>query len=169
MIKQGLLGKTGKIEMGNCVVNAQYNRMQLLEKHLDKVKDSDPKNVKICVGSMGFKSDNGKIHWEYGDPLRTSAEGWDNLGGIDAHAWLTYIDNEDNEIIVDPWFRAYGKICDLWNVRAKDKKNCRTYFQIQDEGAHYVVYNAMIMLAMIKNKVPKELSDWLRESRLGEE
>lgn len=168
MIRQGSKERT-KISMGNCIVNAQYNRMVLLENHLDKVKDNDPLNVKICVGSMGFKSDDGRIHWEYGDPLRTTSEGWDNLGGLDAHAWLTYIDNEGNEVIVDPWFSAYGKICDLWGVRAKDKKNCRTYFKIQDEEAHDVIFMAMAMLAMHNNKVPKELSTWLREKRLEEE
>ena len=168
MIRQGSKNRY-IISMGNCIVNAQYNRMTMLENHLDKVKDKDPENVKICVGSMGFKSDNGQIHWEYGDPSRTSTEGWDNLGGIDAHAWLTYIDNEDNEIIVDPWFSTYGKICDLWNVRAEDKKNCRTYFQIQDEDTHDTIYTTMVMLAMVKRKVPKELSEWLREKRVGEE
>ncbi len=168
MIRQGTK-RTGVVSMGNCIVNAMYNRMVILEEHLHKVKDKDPANVKICVGSMGFKSDNGLIHWEYGDPSRTGNDGWDNLGGIDAHAWLTYTDTKGNEIIIDPWFRGYERICNLWNVRAKDRRNCRTYFQIESADTHEVIYMTMAIMAEMKKKVPRDLSKWLRERRLGEE
>ena len=46
MIRQGSK-RRNVISMGNCIVNAQYNRMTMLENHLDKVKDNDPENVKI--------------------------------------------------------------------------------------------------------------------------
>ena len=61
---------------------------------------------------MGFKSTNGRIHWEYGNPKWKTHKQFEALGGAyDAHVWVSYEDLDGNTVIVDPWFDWYDTAC----------------------------------------------------------
>jgi hypothetical protein len=168
--------RKNEITFGQCIINALHNIKLIQEKHLHKVMDGQLSNVNLCIGSMGFalSQDDDIIHWEYGNPKWKTLSDWEKhglkAGGFDIHVWVSYMDTEGNEIIIDPWFEQYDIICDLWGslratpVARENWPASRRYYQLMDRKLHEAMRLSMITMAHMKRIVPPKLRRWLNQA-----
>ena len=148
-----------KIKPNQCLVNAFYNYYILKDRFFHKVKG----DLRIQVGSMGFKSTNGRIHWEYGNPEWKKHKQFEALGGAyDAHVWVSYEDLDGNTVIVDPWFDWYDTVCKIQGVTPDGGKNCRVYHPLKWKGRDYTkIIEEMGVKALLLGRITeKELLKW---------
>jgi hypothetical protein len=152
IIEQGVKG----VRLSDCMMNAHQNVLAMLtRKGLKKVKDGNPRLVRIEVGSMGFRSDDGwKTHWEFGGPRQKKAEQFISMrgGAMDAHAWAVYTNTEGQEVIIDPYFPDYATYSQMWGIKTKDVKGSRVFHSLllrnsrANDEQHDALYLAMVIL-----------------------
>ena len=150
--------KNWRVRKGHCHKNAIYNKNRIVEEHLDKVLNGDENNIRIVVGSMGFRSDftirfdgtsDFDIHWEFGNPRWKKAEDFINsFGRYDVHVWVEYIDTNGEVITIDPWFKSYEEVCEIWSVPLdKDGRAERHYHEIGNEDVQAEVLAGMMEMS----------------------
>lgn len=148
-----------KIKPNQCIVNALYNHYILKQKFPHKVNGE----VQVQVGSMGFKSTDGRIHWEYGDPEWKAHKQFKSLGGAyDAHVWVTYEDINGDTVIVDPWFDWYDTVCMIQGIHPDDGINCRVYAPLKYQGrAHTKIFEEMLIKGILLRAITEnEVLEW---------
>ena len=99
---------------------------------------------------MGFKSTNGRIHWEYGNPKWKTHKQFEALGGAyDAHVWVSYEDLDDT-------------VCKIQGITPDGGKNCRVYHPLKWQGRDYTkIIEEMGAQALRLGRItPGELLGW---------
>ena len=137
IIEQGISKHHIGINLNSCMLNAHRNALAF---------SSNP-SVRIAVGSMGFRSDDGwKTHWEYGGVGWKKAHQFDKGGGVawDAHAWVVYTTPQGQEVIIDPYFSAYANYARQWGIKTTDVSASRVYQELTDEKERATLFDGMV-------------------------
>lgn len=126
IIKQGI--SEPLVQPNSCMLNAHRNALALT------VAGVLPNpSVRIVVGSMGFRSDDGsKTHWEYGGAGWNKAHQFSKGGGVawDAHAWVVYTTPQGQEVIIDPHFSIYADYAKRWKIKTTSVRGSRVYQEL---------------------------------------